>query len=59
MSKELEFFQSEIERAYRVLGEQAEMQNETDINNWFKLGIISENEKKALKEYNKKEGKRI
>lgn len=50
MSKEREL-QREIERAYRVLGEQAEMQNETDINQWFKNGLISEDEKKSLKEY--------
>lgn len=46
-------FEQEIQRAYMVLGEQAEMQNDMDINEWFKNGMIYEHERDSLKQYNK------
>lgn len=49
----------EIDRAYRVLGEQAEMQNDMDINRWFKDGMIYEHERDSLKRYNRNLYKRM
>lgn len=43
------YFEQEIHRAYMVLGEQAEIQNDMDINRWFKDGMICEHEKDSLK----------
>lgn len=41
-------FVGEIERAYIVLGEQAEMQNHRDIKEWQKQGLITFEEAKEL-----------
>lgn len=49
----IEELKSEIERAYRVLGEQAEMQNYTDIDGWFSDGFINEYERDLLNRYNR------
>ena len=49
----------ELERAYRALAEQAEMQNEADISQWFKDGIISEDEKNSLRKYNQQLEKKL
>lgn len=53
MSKSAEMLKRELERAYRVLGEQAELQNIADINGFVKNGLITEEEKSHLMEYNK------
>lgn len=52
-------FEQEIRRAYMVLGEQAEMQNDMDINKWFKDGMIYEHERDSLKRYNRNLYKRM
>ena len=52
-------FEQKIHRAYMVLGEQAEMQNDMDINQWFKDGMIYEHERDLLKRYNKNLNKRM
>ena len=52
-------FEQEIHRAYMVLGEQAEMQNDMDINKWFKDGMIYEHERDSLKRYNRNLYKRM
>ncbi len=52
-------FEQKIHRAYMVLGEQAEMQNNMDMNQWFKDGMISEHERASLKRYNKNLYKRM
>lgn len=44
----------EIDRAYRVLGVQAEMQNHVDIVNWLSSGIINAEQYKTLLRYNRK-----
>ena len=56
---EIRDFKQEIHRAYMVLGEQAEMQNDMDINKWFKDGIIYEHERDSLKRYNRNLYKRM
>ena len=53
------YFEQEIHRAYMVLGEQAEIQNDMDINQWFKDGIIYAHEKDSLKRYNRNLYKRM
>lgn len=45
----------EIDRAYRVLGTQARMQNHLDIVNWLISGIINTEQYKTLLEYNRKQ----
>lgn len=52
-------FEQEIHRAYMTLGEQAEMQNDMDINQWFKDGMIYEHERDSLKRYNRNLYKRM
>lgn len=52
-------FEQEIHRAYMVLGEQAEMQNDMDINRWLKDGMICEHERDSLKRYNRNLYKRM
>lgn len=52
-------FEQEIHRAYMALGEQAEMQNDMDINQWFKDGMIYEHERDSLKRYNRNLYKRM
>ncbi len=52
-------FEQKIHRAYMVLGEQAKMQNDMDINQWFKDGMICEHERASLKRYNKNVYKRM
>ena len=52
-------FEQEIHRAYMALGEQAEMQNDMDINQWFKDGMIYEHERDSLKRYNRNIYKRM
>lgn len=52
-------FEQEIHRAYMALGEQAEMQNDMDTNQWFKDGMIYEHERDSLKRYNKNLYKRM
>lgn len=42
-----------------ALGEQAEMQNDMDINQWFKDGMIYEHERDSLKRYNRNLYKRM
>jgi hypothetical protein len=46
-------FKQEIHRAYMILEEQAELQNDMDINQWFKDGMIHEHERDSLKRYNR------
>lgn len=53
------YFEQEIYRAYMALGEQAEMQNDMDINQWFKDGMIYEHERDSLKRYNRNIYKRM
>lgn len=53
------YFEREIHRAYIVLGEQAEMQNNLDIDEWFKNGMIYEHERNSLKRYNRNLYKRM
>ena len=36
-----------------ILEEQAELQNDMDINQWFKDGMIHEHERDSLKRYNR------
>lgn len=53
-----EFFESEIIRAYNVLGrDRGEMQNCTDIEAWFKQGMINETEKNHLNNFNRQMSK--
>lgn len=52
-------FEQEIHRSYMALGEQAEMQNDMDINQWFKDGMIYEHERDSLKRYNRNLYKRM
>lgn len=52
-------FEQEIRRAYMVLGEHADMQNEMDITQWFKDGMICEHERDSLKRYNRNLWKRM
>ncbi len=47
------YFEQEIHRAYVVLGEQAEIQNNMDIDKWFKNGMIYETERNTLMVYNR------
>lgn len=49
----------EIHRAYMVLGEQAEMQNDMDIDRWFNDGLICVLERDSLKRYNRNMWKRM
>lgn len=53
MSVNYEDLKQEIRRAYMVLGEQAEMQNDMDIDQWLKDGMISVPERDSLKRYNR------
>lgn len=50
--EKLENLKDEIRRAYNVLGEQGEMQNEIDINEWERT-IISPLQAKALRIFNR------
>ncbi len=52
-------FEQEIQSAYMFLGEQAKMQNDSNINKWFKNGKIYENERDSLKRYNEHLYKRM
>lgn len=45
---------SEIERAFRVLGEEGYFQNLVDLKGWKEEGYINDDEYEKLKEYNKK-----
>ena len=56
---EIRDFEQEIDRAYRVLGEQAEIQNDMDINEWFKNGTIGDFDRDYLKRYNRNLYKRM
>lgn len=56
---EIKDFEQEIDRAYRVLGEQAEIQNDMDINEWFKNGTIGDFDRDYLKRYNRNLYKRM
>lgn len=49
-----EYFKDEIIRAYNVLGVQGEFQNERDIEEWFKKGMINESEYEELKRLNRR-----
>lgn len=51
--------EQEIDRAYRILGEQAEMQNNMDIEQWFSDKTICEHERDSLKRYNRNLYKRM
>jgi len=51
----MEGFKNEIRRAYRVLGYQGAQQNERDIDEWFKSGLITEQEMKELKTFDRYE----
>lgn len=58
----MDFFKSEIQRGFRVLGAtQGYMQNTDDIRDWYREGYITEEQKKELRQYNmdvfEKEGK--
>ena len=53
------YFEQEIHRAYMILEEQAELQNDMDINQWFKDGMIYEHERDSLKRYNRTLYKRM
>ncbi len=53
------YFEQEIHRAYMVLGEQAEMQNDMDIDKWFKDGMIYKHERDSLERYNRNLYKRM
>lgn len=59
MSENAIRLQEELKRAYRVLAKQAEMQNEMDISQWFKNGMISEDEKNFLRKYNQQLRKKL
>lgn len=59
MSENAIRLQEELKRAYRALAEQAEMQNEMDISQWFKEGMISEDEKNSLRKYNQQLYKKL
>ena len=53
MKKAIDLY-DEIDRAYRVLDAGlAEVQNATDITEWFKEGLINENTYSVLIKYNK------
>lgn len=48
-------FELEIVRAYNVLGaEKGSLQNDTDIEAWFKGGYINADEKNRLHGYNRR-----
>ena len=48
-------FELEIVRAYNVLGaEKGSLQNDTDIEAWFKDGYINADEKNRLHGYNRR-----
>lgn len=52
---DMNYFKEELERAIRVLGKyRGELQNDTDIEAWHKLGYINERECTELKRYNRK-----
>lgn len=52
---DMNYFKEEIERALRVLGkDRGELQNETDIEEWYKGGYVNEQEYTELKRYNRK-----
>lgn len=52
---DINYYKEEIERAIRVLGkDRGELQNDTDIEGWYKEGYINEQEYTELKRYNRK-----
>ena len=52
---DMNYFKEELERAIRVLGkDRGELQNDTDIEGWYKEGYINEQEYIELKKYNRK-----
>lgn len=52
---DMNYFKEELERAIRVLGkDRGELQNDTDIEGWYKEGYINDQEYIELKRYNRK-----